>query len=231
MVLKINDLEVWYDSLQILFGINLEVDKGEFVALVGKKGAGKTTIFKSIFNEVGKKQGHTLYWDEEITDATPTELTRRGLSYVTQKKEAFPNLSVYDNIILGAYASKEPVKESLVLVYDIFPELKAKKRKKASTLDSKEHVLLAIARALMIKPKLILIDEPSAGLIPKQQKEIFARIKRIHKKGIAILLAEQNVKSALNFAEKIYVVENGKNLVSGSSKELINNKHVRTLIE
>lgn len=231
MVLNINELEAWHNSLQVLFGINLKIDKNELVALIGAKGAGKTTIFKSIFNEVEKKKGRILYWDEDISSLKPSELTKRGLSYVPQSKDIFLNLSVYENLILGAYASKESVKDALALVFEIFPELLGKKKKKSSTLDAKELSMLALARALMIKPKLILIDEPSTGLLPKQQKEIFEKIKIIHKKGIAILLAEQNIKSVLNMAENIYLVENGRNKISGSSKDLLKNNSLKDMLK
>lgn len=215
MVLNIRELEVWYNKIQVIFGVNIKVDRGEFVALLGNKGAGKTAIFRAIFGQVGKKRGKIQYWDEDITNAKPAELAKRGLSYVPQGKNIFLKLSVHDNIMLGAYAGVDGLKESVALVYETFPELKPKKRKKASALDAKECLMLALARALVIKPKLMLIDEPSAGLAPKQQKDAFERIKAINKKGVAILLAEQNAAASLRIAEKVYILENGRNILSG----------------
>lgn len=220
MVLNIRELKAWHGDVQALFGINLKVDKSELVVLLGNKGAGKTTILKAIFNEVDRKEGKILYWDEDITKTPPGELIKRGLSYVPTKC-VFQSLNVRDNLLLGAYASKEGIKEPLAMVFEIFPELKAKRKKKASALNPKESAMLAIARALMIKPKLVLIDEPSAGLLPKDQRDIFMRIKNINKKGVAILLAEQNAHSGLAIAENAYVIENGRNLTAGKPEEIL----------
>lgn len=220
MVLNIKELKAWHGDVQALFGINLRVDKSELVVILGNKGAGKTTVLKAIFNEVDRKEGKILYWDEDITKTPPAELIKRGLGYVPTKG-IFQTLNVRDNLLLGAYASREGTKEPFAMVFEIFPELKAKRKKRASVLNPKERAMLAIARALMIKPRLVLIDEPSAGLLPKDQRDIFMRIKSINKRGIAILLAEQNTHSSLAIAEKAYILEDGRNLTAGKPEEML----------
>lgn len=220
MVLNVKELKAWHGDVQALFGISLRVDKSELVVILGNKGAGKTTVLKAIFNEVDRKEGKILYWDEDITKTPPAELIKRGLGYVPAKG-IFQTLNVWDNLLLGAYASREGTKEPLAMVFEVFPELKAKRKKKASMLNPKERAMLAIARALMIKPRLVLIDEPSAGLLPKDQRDIFMRIKNINKRGIAILLAEQNAHSSLAIAEKAYILEDGRNLTTGKPEEML----------
>lgn len=227
-IISINGLESGYDELQVLFGVNLEVNPGEIVVLIGPNGAGKSTVLKSVFNLATNYKGSTRYQNTDITGIKTHELIKRGISYVPQGRQVFPSLTVKENLEMGAYLidDKKLVEKRIQEVLNHFPDLKSRLSNYAFELSGGQQQMLAIGRALMQDPKLLLLDEPSLGLSPKLMKELFLKIKYINKEGTAILIVEQNAKAACEMADRIYVLENGKIALHGG-KELLKNPKIR----
>ena len=224
-LLEVRDIQVFYGVIQALKGITIEVNEGEIVALIGANGAGKSTTMQSIMGLIHPKSGE-IYYNGERIDKMPThQIVKMGMTEVPEGRHIFQELTVMENIMLGAYTIKdrEQKKQDLDKVFSLFPRLQERKNQVAGTLSGGEQQMLAISRALMSKPKLLLLDEPSMGLSPILVDEVFDIIKEIHKQGTTILLVEQNAEKALKIADKAYVLETGNITLSGTGKEFRNN--------
>jgi len=231
-LLKVRNLKSFYGYLQALRGVSIHVEEGEIVALIGANGAGKTTLLNSIAGIISSKKGQILFKDKDITHFPPQQIVKQGISLVPEGRQLFTPLSVMDNLILGAYQrykrkNKDNIEADLDRVFHFFPILRERRKQLAGTLSGGEQQMLAIARALMSKPKLLLLDEPSMGLAPKVVKEIFRIILELQKEGTTIFLVEQNAKMALGIANRGYVIETGRIVIQGSSQELLGNKEIR----
>ena len=228
-ILRIQDLKSGYGKVQILNGINLEVRKGQIIALLGGNGTGKSTLIKSISGLIKPFEGSIKFYDQEISNLRPHKIVRQGLVQVTQGKEVFPDLSVEQNLKLGAFIvnDKKKVLENLEFVYNFFPVLKEKKKQNAALLSGGQLQMLCIGRGLMSNPSFIMFDEPSAGLAPQIVLEIFKNINRICKAGLTVLIIEQNVRMALLLADYAYIIRDGVIHLEGNAKDLVNDEKVR----
>ena len=228
-MLEIKDLHVHYGVIEALKGISLEVNEGEIVALIGANGAGKTTMMQSISGIVKKSGGEINFLNESIMKANPKHIVEMGLTQVPEGRRIFTGMSVYENLMMGAFLRKDKdgIKRDYEKVCEQFPILKERMNQDASTLSGGEQQMLAMGRALMAKPKLLLLDEPSMGLAPILVKEIFNIIEEINKKGTTIFLVEQNAKMALAIANRAYVLETGKITLEGTGAELSNDARVQ----
>lgn len=230
-MLQIQNLKAGYgNDMEILHGVDLEVKSGEIVAMIGPNGAGKTTVLKSIFSLADIYCGKIIFKDKDITNLKTHELIELGISFVPQGRLVFPNMSVLENLQMGAFifADKEVVKRNINDIFQKFPILKDKSRELASNLSGGQQQLLAIARALIQNPQLLLLDEPSLGLSPKMVKEIFEKIVQIKNEGVAILIVEQNAKQAVGIADRTYVLESGKVALEGN-KDILKNEKIRDI--
>ncbi len=229
MLLKVKGLEASYGELKVLWGIDLEVDKGEIVAVVGPNGAGKTTLLRTIVGLLREDKGDIIFEGKRINDLPAYERVRRGISLVPEGGELFPYMTVQENLDIGAYLpeARKKYEENLEFVFTLFPRLKERRNQLAGTLSGGERQMLAIARALMSSPKLLMFDEPSLGLAPNLAVNVLKTIKELNKEGYTILLVEQNVKLALEISSRGYVIENGRIVLSDESKKLLGNPHVR----
>ncbi len=221
-MLEVKDLHVHYGVIEALKGIDLEVNEGEIVSLIGANGAGKTTMLQSISGIKKKTSGDIVFMGESIFKKNPKAIVMQGLTQVPEGRRIFTGLSVYENLLMGAFLRKDKkgIQEDLEKVYKQFPILKERVDQDASTLSGGEQQMLAMGRALMAKPKLLLLDEPSMGLAPILVKEIFSIIQEINQQGTTVLLVEQNAKMALSIAHRAYVMETGKVVLSGTGEEL-----------
>lgn len=228
-MLEIKDLHVHYGVIEALKGISLEVNEGEIVALIGANGAGKTTMMQSISGIVKKSGGEINFLNESIMKANPKHIVEMGLTQVPEGRRIFTGMSVYENLMMGAFLRKDKdgIKRDYEKVCEQFPILKERMNQDASTLSGGEQQMLAMGRALMAKPKLLLLDEPSMGLAPILVKEIFNIIEEINKAGTTVLLVEQNAKMALSIAHRAYVLETGKVVMSGTGEELAKSPDVQ----
>ncbi|MDD6490064.1 MAG: ABC transporter ATP-binding protein [Clostridia bacterium] len=228
-LLSIENIEVYYGVINALKGVSFEVNEGEIVALIGANGAGKTTTLHTITGLLRPRSGKIMYDGKDITKVPAHKIVSMGMAHVPEGRRIFSELTVYDNIRLGAYTrkDKDEIEENIQNVYKKFPRLEERKKQIAGTLSGGEQQMLAMGRALMSKPKIILMDEPSMGLSPLLVNEIFDIIKEINKSGTTVLLVEQNAKKALSIANKAYVLETGKISLSGDAKELMNNDSVK----
>ncbi len=229
-MLQIKDLYSGYDKENVLKGINLVVNRREIVALIGPNGAGKSTIIKSIFNIAKVNKGKIVFKGENINHLKTHKLMALGITYVPQGKINFDNLTIEENLKIGAdyIENKEVLNKKLEEIYQKFPVLSTKKNKLAFSLSGGEQQILALGRALIQEPTLILLDEPSLGLSPKLQKQLFEIIKELNQDGISILIVEQNAKKAIEIANKTYLLENGKIVLSGG-KDIIKNKKIKNV--
>lgn len=228
-MLKINDLNVYYDGVHAIKGIDLEVKQGEIVTLIGANGAGKSSTLRAISSLINYKQGDIEFDGKPIKNIPPHELVKLGMSHVPEGRKIFANLTVMENLELGAYLRKDKknIKDDYENIFAKFPRLKERINQQAGTLSGGEQQMLAIGRALMNKPKLLLLDEPSMGLAPLVVRDIFNTIKEINESGTSILLVEQNANMALAIANRAYVLETGKICLSGDAKELLQNDDVK----
>lgn len=230
MILKVNDLNVFYGVIHALKSVNIEVEEGQIVSLIGSNGAGKTTLLRTISGLIKSESGSIYYLDKEISNTKKPELLPSiGLVQVPEGRKIFSGMSVYENLLMGSYLrkDKENIKQDLQKVYERFPILASRKNQDAATLSGGEQQMLAISRALMAKPKLLLLDEPSMGLAPLLVKEIFNIIKEINEQGTTILLVEQNAMQALKIADKAYVLETGSIVLQGTGQELLSSPDVQ----
>lgn len=228
-MLEIKDLEVFYGVIQAIKGISFEVNEGEVIALIGANGAGKTTILQTITGMIPAKHGSILFEGTDITKIPGHKIVPMGMAHVPEGRRVFAQLSVLDNLRLGAYTRKDKaeIQETLKMVYERFPRLEERKNQMAGTLSGGEQQMLAMGRALMSKPRIILMDEPSMGLSPIFVSEIFDIIKEISAGGTTVLLVEQNAKKALSIANRAYVLETGKIVLSGDANVLMNDESVK----
>lgn len=230
-MLKIENLHVHYGVIHALKGVSLEVKEGEIVTLIGSNGAGKSTLLKTISNLLSASSGSIMYLGQDTKAMASKLLPAYGLVQVPEGRKIFSGLSVKENLLMGAYLRKDKagIKEDLEKIYERFPILKKRLNQDASTLSGGEQQMLAMSRALMARPKLLLLDEPSMGLAPLLVKEIFKLIQEIHAQGTTILLVEQNANQALKIAHKAYVLETGSIVLSGSGQELLSSEDVKRI--
>ena len=228
-MLEVKDLEVYYGMIQALKGISFQVNEGEVIALIGANGAGKTTTLHTVSGLLTPKHGSVTFEGTEITKIPAHKIVELGMAHVPEGRRVFPSLSVLQNLKLGAYTrkDKDEIKETLEMVYSRFPRLEERKNQPAGTLSGGEQQMLAMGRALMSKPRIILMDEPSMGLSPIFVNEIFDIIQKVSAGGTTVLLVEQNANMALNAAHLGYVMETGRITMSGSGKELAANEEIK----
>lgn len=228
-MLKLDKIDLFYNGIHALKDLTLDVNEGEIVTLIGANGAGKTSTLRAISGLESYKSGNIFYNGENLKKIPPNKIVSLGLSHVPEGRKIFSNLTVYENLLLGAYLrkDKQQIKLDLENIFLKFPRLKERKKQQAGTLSGGEQQMLAIGRALMNNPKMLILDEPSMGLAPLVVKEIFSIIKDINSSGTTILLVEQNANMALSIANRAYVLENGKITLSGNAEEISNNDDVK----
>lgn len=229
VLLKIDDLHTYYGNIHALKGIHMEVEKGEIVSLIGSNGAGKSTLLNTVVGVAQAQKGSITFQDRNITNIAPHNITRTGISISPEGREVFPALTVEENLRLGAFIVKDKrqIAEGYERVYHLFPRLKERMKQSAGTLSGGEQQMLAIGRALMNNPELLLLDEPSLGLAPNIVLTIFDLICGINQQGVTILLIEQNANMALNVSNRAYVLENGVVSMSGKAKEIAKDPRIR----
>ena len=228
-MLEIKDLEVYYGVIQAIKGISFEVNQGEVIALIGANGAGKTTTLHTITGLISPKKGSVVFEGKDITKVPAHKIVSMGMAHVPEGRRVFAELSVYENLKMGAYtrSDKNEIEESLANVYKRFPRLEERKNQMAGTLSGAEQQMLAMGRALMSRPKIILMDEPSMGLSPILVNEIFDIIRSVSESGTTVLLVEQNAKKALAIADRAYVLETGRITMSGNAKDLLEDDSIK----
>ncbi len=226
-MLKIDDLKVNYGGIEAVKGISFEVPEGSIVTLIGANGAGKSTTLRTIAGLVKPASGKITFADEDITGKKTNEIVSKGITLVPEGRRVFPDLTVLENLKVGAYLRKDDLTEDIKWVYSLFPRLEERSWQAAGTLSGGEQQMLAVGRALMSRPKLMMMDEPSLGLAPLVVKGIFDIIKEINKQGVTILLIEQNANMALHTADMGYVLETGRITLSGPGKELLKDEAVK----
>ncbi|MCQ2561924.1 MAG: ABC transporter ATP-binding protein [Clostridia bacterium] len=221
-ILKVNDINVYYGSIHAIKGISFEVNEGEIVTLIGANGAGKSTTLNTISGLLRSKTGSVEFFGESLNKIAPHKIVEKGLVMVPEGRRIFTQMTVEENLEMGAYTqSNAGIKDSMEEVYELFPRLKERRTQVGGTLSGGEQQMLAMGRALMAKPKLIMLDEPSMGLAPILVDHIFEIIKNLHAAGKTILLVEQNAQAALSVADRAYVLETGKVVMSGTGAELL----------
>ena len=228
-LLKVEDLEVYYGVIRALKGISFEVKKGEIVSLIGANGAGKTTTLHTITGLIHPKNGSVYYKGRDITKVPAHKIVSDGLVHVPEGRRIFQSLSVYDNLLMGAYTRKDKagIEETMKKVFRDFPRLEERKKQLAGTLSGGEQQMLAMGRALLADPELIVLDEPSMGLSPLLVSEIFEIVKSFREAGKTVLLVEQNAKKAMSISDRVYVLETGSITMSGNASELINDPSIK----
>ena len=228
-MLEVTNLTVSYGAIRALTGISFSVQQGEIISLIGSNGAGKTTTLHSVSNLIKKQGGSVTFNGEDISALAPDQIVRRGLIHVPEGRRIFANLTVRENLEMGAFLRKDKagIRTDMERVFELFPRLKERVRQIAGTLSGGEQQMLAMGRGIMSQPKLLLLDEPSMGLAPILVDEIFDIIQRINREGTTILLVEQNAFKAMKIADRVYILETGKIVKSGESKELINDPTVK----
>ncbi len=228
-MLEVKDLEVYYGVIQAIKGVSFQVEQGEVIALIGANGAGKTTILHTVTGLLSPKNGHVFFEGKDITKVPAHKIVSMGMAHVPEGRRVFAELSVYENLKMGAYTRKDKseIEESLQNVYKRFPRLKERRNQMAGTLSGGEQQMLAMGRALMSKPKIILMDEPSMGLSPILVNEIFDIIQAVSQSGTTVLLVEQNAKKALSIADRAYVLETGNIVLEGKAKDLLEDDSIK----
>jgi branched-chain amino acid transport system ATP-binding protein len=231
-MLKLKNISTFYDRIQALRNVSLHIQDGEIVSLIGANGAGKTTLLNTISGVLAPSEGEIIFEEKPIQKMSPEKIVKLGISQVPEGRQIFNHHSVADNLELGAYlrhraGKRREIKDDLEKVYGMFPILAERRKQMAGTLSGGEQQMLAIGRALMAKPKLLLLDEPSMGLAPKVVRDIFEAVLRLSKQGATILLVEQNARAALAISDRGYVLETGRLVLQGEAKELINDPEVR----
>ncbi|MEJ2211768.1 MAG: ABC transporter ATP-binding protein [Anaerolineae bacterium] len=228
-MLELNSVNTSYDFLQILWDVSFNVEDGEFVALIGPNGAGKTTTLRTIAGLLTPKSGEVLFKGRSIGALKAHEVSRMGISYISEGLNLFTDMSVRENLLLGAYIIKEKQKqlETLDFVFHLFPRLKEREKQLAGTMSGGERKMLAIARGMMSDPELLLVDEPSLGLAPHLTHDVFRALLTLRDRGVTILLVEQNVNATLEITDRAYILEHGRIAMEGPSAEIKANEHVR----
>jgi len=228
-MLELKNLDSGYDFLQVLWDVTLKVEQGEFVALVGPNGAGKSTTLRTIAGLLTPKDGEVLFKGKSINKLKAHEVSRLGISYVSEQLNLFTDMTVEENLLLGAYAIRdsEEQQKTLKFVFELFPRLAERKKQLAGTMSGGERKMLAIARGMMSTPELMLVDEPSLGLQPSLVADVFRSLKLLSEQGVTILLVEQNVNATLEITDRAYILEQGRIVMEGPSKSVKENEHVR----
>ena len=226
-ILKIEDLQVRYGGIEAVKGISFDVQQGQIVTLIGSNGAGKSSTLRTISGLVKPSGGKITFQGEDITGKDPTQIVTQGVTLVPEGRRIFPDMTVLENLKIGAYLRKDDLSEDLEWVYSLFPRLKERSWQAGGTLSGGEQQMLAMGRALMSHPKLLMLDEPSMGLAPILVEQIFDIIRELHAAGTTILLVEQNAQAALSVADRAYVLETGRITLSGTGKELMASDAVR----
>ena len=227
VILSVKDLKVNYGGIEAVKGISFDAHEGSIMSLIGANGAGKSTVLKAIAGLEKPKSGSIKFRGDELVGLDSSQIVSKGVILVPEGRRVFPNLTVLENLKIGAYLRKDDYSEDLAWVYDLFPRLKEREWQLSGTLSGGEQQMLAVGRALMAKPKVLMMDEPSLGLAPLVVKSIFEIIKEINKAGVSVLLIEQNANMALKISDFAYVLETGNVTVSGTGNELLNNDAVR----
>ena len=225
-MLTVQNLTSYYSNIKILKDLTFSLQKGKVTCLLGRNGAGKTTTLKSIMGLVDKTEGLISFNDETISGISPHYIPKKGIGYVPQVANVFPSLTIEENLEIGSWSLNKQQKENLKQIYDQFSLLKDRKKDKAGNLSGGQRQILALARALITKPTLLLLDEPSAGLSPVAINEVFSIINDINESGVSILLVEQNAKRALSFSDRGYVLDQGRNAYQGKGEDLLNDPRV-----
>jgi ABC-type branched-subunit amino acid transport system ATPase component len=228
-VLEASELVSGYGEVEILHGVSLRLDSGEIVAIIGPNGAGKSTLMKAIFGLLKVKSGTVRLEGEDITGMSPERIVRKGMCYVPQSENVFPSLSIHENLEMGAFTRRDGFRRRLEEIYGLFPDLAQRPQLRAGKLSGGQRQMLALARALMLDPKVLLLDEPTASLAPKMVDDIFATIRNINQTGVAILIVEQNAKEALSICHRAYVLAGGNNRLEGTGPELLASEEVGKL--
>jgi ABC-type branched-subunit amino acid transport system ATPase component len=226
MMLALEDVTAGYTDENIVTGVSLYVDKGEVVTVIGPNGAGKSTLIKTIFGLTKQRGGKIFFQDKDITGRRTDELVRLGIAYVPQERNIFPSLTVKENLEIGAAPIGSRIGDGLEFILEIFPELSGRTCQRAGTMSGGEQKMLAVSRAMVIQPALLLLDEPSAALSPKIRDQLFAKIKRINDLGTSIMMVEQNARKALAISDRGYILEMGKNRFQGPARSLLEDADV-----
>ena len=228
-MLEVKDLQVYYGVIQALKGISFHVNQGEVIALIGANGAGKTTTLQTLTGILSPKSGSIVFEGKDLTRTPAHKIVEMGMAHVPEGRRVFADMSVYETLLLGAYTRKDKaeIAESLTSVYKRFPRLEERKGQRAGTLSGGEQQMLAMGRALMSRPRIILMDEPSMGLSPIFENEIFDIIREVSESGTTVLLVEQNAKKALSIADRAYVLETGSITMDGKAEDLLNDEAVQ----
>ena len=228
-MLKINNLNVFFGGIHALKGISFDVPIGKVITLIGANGAGKSTTLRTICGLIKPREGKIKFSNNEITNIPTDKIVKKGIALIPEGRKIFPNLTVQENLTLGAFArtDKKETAKDLEWVYELFPRVKERLWQRGGTLSGGEQQMLAVARGLMSRPKLLMLDEPSLGLAPLLVKEIFDIIKQIHQEGMTVLLVEQNAFAALKIADYAYVLETGKIVLQGTGEELLKDERVK----
>jgi branched-chain amino acid transport system ATP-binding protein len=225
-ILELDKVSAGYGETEILHDVSMKVEPGEIVVIIGPNGAGKSTAMKSVFGLLNMHSGRVLLNNEDITGTPPEDVVGKGVSFVPQTDNIFANLSVHENLEMGAFIRKDDISKRLQEIYELFPPLVEKRDLPAGTLSGGQRQMVAMGKALMLEPKILLLDEPSAGLSPKYQGEVFKTIVDINKAGTPILMVEQNAKQALSIASRGYILVNGQNRLDDTGDELLANEEV-----
>ena len=228
-VLEVEGVVAGYGQVEILHGVSLVLGRAEIVAVIGPNGAGKSTLLKAIFGLVPVRGGRVRLADEDVTNLPPDRIVQSGMSYVPQTENVFPSLSINENLEMGAFVRQNGLQERLERVYDMFPDIAGRRGERAGRLSGGQRQMLALARALMLDPQVLLLDEPSASLSPKMVDSIFEKIGDISTAGTAIVLVEQNAREALSFSKRAFVLATGENRLEGESAGLLDNEEVAKL--
>ena len=226
-MLSLENVSAAYGGFQALFGVSLEVRAGESVAVIGPNGAGKTTLLRLISKLIDPTQGSITFENKSLVEVPPHEVVGRGIAHVPENRRLFPRLTVEENLRMGAFTSRKKFEQRKEVVYGLFPRLKERKDQAAGTLSGGEQQMCAIGRALMSGPKLLLLDEPSAGLAPLVVQSIFELVRRICAEGYTVLIVEQNIRQVLKVVSRAYLLDAGKIMLSGSSEEFVNSKQIQ----
>ena len=227
-VLQVKDLSSGYGKVTVLRDINFQIEENEVVAIIGSNGAGKTTLLKTISKLISPFAGEIIFEGQNITKFPPHLISQAGILHVPEGGKLFPNMTVNENLLMGTYRNRKKIKKDILEeIYEIFPLLKKREKQLAKTLSGGEKKMLTIGRSLASQPKFLMLDEPSQGLAPKLVDNIYQKLSILKKKGLTMLLIEQNIVYALQFAGRAYVLENGKIVMEGNSKELLNSEHVK----
>ena len=227
-ILRVENVVSGYGSMDVLHGLSLEVEEGKIVTLLGPNGSGKTTVLRTIFGVVTPKEGKVYFKGEDITGTQPEKVARTGMSYVPQEENIFPALTIQENLEMGAFIREDDIKPRIGEVFELFPDLTDRRRSRAGDLSGGMRQMLAIGRALMLNPTVLLLDEPSTGLAPFLVEQIFERIQTLNKQGVTVFLVEQNAQ-ALRCADRAYILEGGEKKAEGTAQELMNDEEIGKL--